>query len=92
MKQGVIRHRRLRDRMLTARCWPYVAWFKAERSRMARLTSCLRSDTTGFSGLRLTFLSPQRIGRQFAETVLVGARKFTEVPKAPVERFGGNGS
>ena len=35
-------------------------------------------------------LSSQSVRRQLAETVLVGAREFTEVPEAPVERLGRN--
>ena len=48
------------------------------------------SAQRGRHGLRLQFprMSSQRVRRQFAEAVLVGARKFAEVPEAPVERLG----
>jgi hypothetical protein len=38
--------------------------------------------------LRLTWLSSQSIRRELTEALLVGAREFTEVPEAPVERLG----
>jgi hypothetical protein len=37
---------------------------------------------------RFAWLSPQGVGRQLTEALLVAARELTEVPKAPVERLG----